>query len=157
MKRWLTASLVLGTALLAFDQGVKLWVERAFALGESVQIVDGCFALTYVRNQGAAWGMFQGAHYALAAFGALATVLLCLFWRKLFGPSPRSLPVAGMLLSGIVGNLIDRVRLGYVVDFIHVYWRDWHFPCFNIADSAICVAVALLFLANFLPKRDPKP
>ena len=68
-------------AVLAFDQATKVWVERAFALGESVEVFP-VFALTYVRNQGAAWGLFQGAHLWLAGFGAVAVAGCCLFWRN---------------------------------------------------------------------------
>lgn len=152
MRRALLIALPLAIAVLALDQATKVWTERAFALGESLPLLP-FLSFTYVRNQGAAWGMFQGAHYVLAAFGIVAALAICLFWRKLFGPHPRLLPAVGLLLAGIVGNVIDRVRLGYVVDFIHVHWGSWHFPCFNIADSAICIAVGLLILLQWERKR----
>lgn len=140
-------------AVLAFDQATKVWVERAFALGESVEVFP-VFALTYVRNQGAAWGLFQGAHLWLAGFGAVAVAGCCLFWRRIFGPHAWAPPLGGLLLAGIVGNLIDRVRLGYVVDFLDFHWGDAHFPCFNVADSAICVAVvALIVLQTWADRR----
>lgn len=148
MRRARLAALALFVGALALDQATKAWVGHAFAVGESVP-VSPFFSLTYVRNQGAAWGMFQGAHYFLAAFGVLAVVGLGFFWRRLFGPSPRVLPVIGLLLAGIVGNVIDRVRLGYVVDFLHFHWSGWHFPCFNVADAAICLAVGSLFLLQW--------
>lgn len=152
MRRALLIALPLAIVALALDQTTKVWTERAFALGESLPLLP-FLSFTYVRNQGAAWGMFQGAHYVLAAFGIVAALAICLFWRKLFGPHPRLLPAVGLLLAGIVGNVIDRVRLGYVVDFIHVHWGSWHFPCFNIADSAICIAVGLLILLQWERKR----
>lgn len=152
MRRALLIALPLAIVALALDQATKVWTERAFALGESLPLLP-FLSFTYVRNQGAAWGMFQGAHYVLAAFGIVAALAICLFWRKLFGPHPRLLPAVGLLLAGIVGNVIDRVRLGYVVDFIHVHWGSWHFPCFNIADSAICIAVGLLILLQWERKR----
>lgn len=151
MRRALLIALPLCGAVLALDQATKVWVERAFALGESLPLLP-FLSLTYVRNQGAAWGMFQGAHYALAAFGVLAALGLCLFWRTLFGPHPRVLPAVGLLFAGIVGNVIDRFRLGYVVDFLHVHWGAWHFPCFNVADSAICLAVGLLLILQWKAK-----
>lgn len=148
MRRALPVALALFVVTLVLDQTTKVWVERAFALGESRPVLP-FFALTYVRNQGAAWGMFQGAQVLLAGFGVVAGVALCLFWRRLFGPNPRVLPMVGLLLAGIIGNVIDRLRLGYVVDFLHVHWAGWHFPCFNVADSAICLAVGLLLLLQW--------
>lgn len=148
MRKWLFSSIVLGGVMLALDQVTKVMVERAFRVGESVSVLP-FFSLTYVRNQGAAWGMFQGAHYALAGFAVVALVLCVIFWRKLFGTARINLPIGGLLFSGIIGNLIDRVRLGYVIDFFDFHWGTYHFPCFNVADSAICVAVFLLILLQW--------
>ncbi|MEG1480539.1 MAG: signal peptidase II [Kiritimatiellia bacterium] len=148
MRRWLFLSVGLFFFVLVLDQGTKIGVERFFAWGESVEILP-VFSLTYVRNQGAAWGMFQGAQYWLAGFGAVAVILCCVFWKKIFGAHRCLLPWGALLLSGIIGNLIDRLRLGYVVDFLDFYWKGYHFPCFNIADSAICVAVALLIFLQW--------
>lgn len=147
VRRFLVA-LAVALAVLALDQGTKLWVLGAFAHGESVEVLP-VFALTYVRNHGAAWGMFQGAQPWLAAFGVLAVAACLVFWRKIFGEHPLSAPIAGLLLGGVVGNLIDRVRLGYVVDFLDFHWGASHFPCFNVADSAICVAVAALIVLQW--------
>lgn len=138
---------------LAADQASKLWVEHAFELGESVTVVPGCFALTYVRNQGAAWGMFQGAQYLLGGLGVVAAGGLTLFRRRILGEGRAVCLLNALLVSGIVGNVIDRFWHGYVIDFFHVYWRTWHFPCFNVADSAICLAVGLLLLVQLLPRR----
>lgn len=151
MKRTLLLALAVTGVLLAVDQTTKVLVESAFALGESVPVCPH-FNLTYVRNEGCAWGMLQGAQYWLAGF-AVAAVILCLcFWRVLFGLGLRAAFLGGLLLSGIIGNCIDRLRLGYVVDFFDFYWGRSHFPCFNVADSAICAAVFLMIL---LPA--PKP
>lgn len=145
MKRTLLPALIVIALLLLLDQGTKLWVESAFALGESVAVCPH-FNLTYVRNEGCAWGMLQGAQYWLAGFAVVASALCLRFWRPLFGPGLRGALLGGLLLSGILGNCIDRLRLGYVVDFFDFYWGKSHFPCFNIADSVICVAVFLLIL-----------
>ena len=151
MRAFLAAFAVFAL-VLALDQLTKVWVERVFALGESLPILP-VFSLTYVRNQGAAWGLFQGAQLWLAAFGALAALACCLFWRRLFGPHRWAPPLGGLLLAGIVGNLIDRLRLGYVVDFLDFHWGASHFPCFNVADSAICVAVFALILLQWCADR----
>ena len=139
MRKYLIASAV-ALAVLALDQLTKLWVVADFQPGESVDVLS-VFALTYVRNQGAAWGMFQGAQLWLAGIGVLAVILCFVFWRKIFGDHAWAAPVAGLLLGGIIGNLIDRVRLGYVIDF---------FPCFNIADSAICIGVFALMVLQWV-------
>lgn len=151
MRRFFFAAAI-ALAVVALDQGTKLWVVGAFAPGETLPLVP-FFSLTYVRNQGAAWGLFQGAHLWLAGFGAVAVALCCLFWRRIFGDHAWAAPLGGLLLGGIVGNLVDRVRLGYVVDFLDFHWGAAHFPCFNVADSAICVGVAALIALQWLEGR----
>lgn len=151
MRRFFFAAAV-ALAVVALDQGTKLWVVGAFAHGETLPLVP-FFSLTYVRNQGAAWGLFQGAHLWLAGFGAVAVALCCLFWRRIFGDHAWAAPLGGLLLGGIVGNLVDRVRLGYVVDFLDFHWGAAHFPCFNVADSAICVGVAALIALQWWEGR----
>lgn len=151
MRRFFFAAAV-ALAVVALDQGTKLWVVGAFAPGETLPLLP-FFSLTYVRNQGAAWGLFQGAHLWLAGFGAVAVALCCLFWRRIFGDHAWAAPLGGLLLGGIVGNLVDRVRLGYVVDFLDFHWGAAHFPCFNVADSAICVGVAALIALQWWEGR----
>lgn len=151
MRRFFFAAAV-ALAVVALDQGTKLWVVGAFAHGETLPLLP-FFSLTYVRNQGAAWGLFQGAHLWLAGFGAVAVALCCLFWRRIFGDHAWAAPLGGLLLGGIVGNLVDRVRLGYVVDFLDFHWGAAHFPCFNVADSAICVGVAALIALQWWEGR----
>lgn len=145
MKRTLLLALAIMLLLLVVDQGTKLLVEARFALGESIAVCPH-FNLTYVRNEGCAWGMFQGAQLWLAGFAVVALGLCIVFWRSLFGVGIRAACLGGMLFSGIIGNCIDRLRLGYVVDFLDFYWGSHHFPCFNVADSAICVAAFLMLL-----------
>lgn len=152
MRKLIAISALLGTVLLIADQWTKVLVERNFHLGESLHLLS-FFSLTYVRNQGAAWGIFQGAHYLLAGVAVLALTLCVLFWRKFFGEDWRTIPVGGVLFSGIIGNLIDRVRLGYVVDFFDFHWGTYYFPCFNIADCAICISVFLLILLQWRTKN----
>ena len=151
MRKMLSWAIALFIVILAVDQWTKVAVERAFVWGESLPLLP-FFSLSYVRNQGAAWGMFQGAHYILAAVGILAMVGCLCYWRKLFGPSKWTYPAGALLFSGILGNVIDRIRLGYVVDFLDFHWGTSHFPCFNIADSAICVAVFFLIILQWRTK-----
>ena len=154
MRRFLILTLPVFAVLLALDQWVKITVEQYFALGESLPLLP-FFSLTYVRNTGAAWGMFSGAQLLLAFLGFTACVLAVLFRKHFLGSKAIHDIVLGLLLSGIVGNLIDRLRLDYVVDFLHVHWNTWHFPCFNIADSAICVAAFCIIAFQFIPGLGP--
>lgn len=139
--------------LVAADQATKLWaVSRLKPVG-SISVIAGFFNLSYVENQGAAWGILAGRQLFLVSF-SLATVGF-LLWRRrqLFGPLWGGALTLTLLLGGILGNLIDRIRLAYVVDFLDFHWRGHHFPAFNIADSAICCGVFLFILTQWLHDR----
>ena len=141
--------LLLAAFVVLLDQGSK---ELALSLlaGAPVPVLDPCFELRLVHNPGAAWGMLAGRRFVLA--GVSAAMLALLAWNRRDLCAMRlSRLASGLLAGGIVGNLVDRVFRagGRVVDFLHVHWRDaWDFPTFNVADSAICVGVALLLLAS---------
>ena len=121
-------------------------------------VIPGFFDLAYVENRGCAWGLLQGHVWPLAAFGVLALAFLVWKRRAVFGlPGLRLGAVAEPLLyAGIVGNLIDRVFRGYVIDMLDFHWKAHHFPCFNLADTFICVSVGLLLLSSLLPSPSPK-
>lgn len=150
MKRHLPYLLVMA-AIVLLDQGTKALVVRTLDLHEYVPIVDGLLSLSHVRNRGAAFGLlsdwdvpYQSVLLALLSLCALAAIAF--YFVRL--PAAARLPrlALALVLGGAVGNLIDRARLGYVVDFVHVYWRRYQWPDFNVADSAITVGVALLVL-----------
>ena len=145
--------LLLGIAVVLGDQLSKEWIRAAHPLHESHAVVPGFFDLTHVQNTGAAWGMFSGNSLALA-LGALATLAaLLVFRRRIFTPGRGGAVVAGLLTGGILGNLLDRVRLGYVTDFLDFYHGTWHFPAFNVADAAITAACILHVLFTILQSR----
>ncbi len=125
------------------DQATKYAVRNLFYVGESFPVIAGFFELTYVRNTGAAWGIFRGFNLGLAVLSAGVLAVLVVWRRHFWGDSSLQRTAAGLIVGGIMGNLYDRLRLGYVVDFLHVYRGGWSFPAFNIADSAICVGVCL--------------
>ena len=152
----LLVALPLALVLLVLDQLTKLAVLSSFSLHEVRPVLPGFFNLTYVRNTGAAWGLFSGMNLALALLALLISVLLVLFRSRIFPPSRLSTPALGLLLGGILGNFFDRVRYDFVVDFLDFHFRSSHFPAFNVADSAICVGVALFCLASFLSSRREK-
>ena len=122
-----------------------------------VKVVPGFFDLAYVENRGCAWGLLQGRVWPLAAFGAAA--LAFLVWRRkdVFAPGRLAAAAEPLLYAGIVGNLVDRVFRGYVIDMLDFHWGPHHFPCFNLADTLICVAVGLLMLASFAAPRQKPP
>lgn len=138
---------------IVIDQLSKLAIVRTFDLHETRSVISGFFDICYVRNEGAAWGMFAGYQMALALFALLCICLFLVFRKKIFGEHPSVLVGLGLLTGGIIGNVIDRIRLGYVIDFIDVHWYESHFPCFNVADSAICISVVILFLIQWITDK----
>jgi signal peptidase II len=137
------------TAGLALDQVSKLLVLRHLALGAQVPLIPGLLNLVHVHNKGAAFGLLAGwgAEFAwlffVATTGLVLVVLGYLFWRLPDDHWPAALGYS-LILTGALGNLIDRVRLGEVVDFIDVYWGRYHWPAFNVADSLVCMGAAVL-------------
>lgn len=135
------------TFSLLIDQLTKIYIDRAMDLHQSIAVIRGLFSITYVRNKGAAFGFLANTSYRLPFFifvSIVAVGVILFAYRKLRGDQKLAQVSLAMILSGAVGNLIDRVRLGEVIDFLDVYWKSYHWPAFNIADSAICVGVFLL-------------
>jgi signal peptidase II len=134
---------------LPLDQLTKILVMLKLPLGSQVPLIPGFLNLVHVRNKGAAFGLLSGwaAEYTWLFFvgttGLALGVLGYLLWRL---PDDHWLAALGysLILTGALGNLIDRVRLGEVVDFIDVYWGRYHWPAFNVADSLVCVGAAVL-------------
>ena len=155
--RSLVLALVTG-AIIASDQISKLYIMQNMRLHESIPIVPNLFSLTYIRNPGAAFGLLAGSSNtfrmiffgltSIFALGLLGTILLRMPEHDWMG----RLSVAG-ILGGAIGNLIDRLRYGEVIDFLDFFFENYHWPAFNVADSAIVGGVFvlgyyLLFLAR---------
>lgn len=150
--------LLVALLVILLDQATKEWVRAVFSLHEKVPVIPGFFDLTYIRNTGAAWGMFSGQTWALSLLAIVMLVLLVVFRHRLMPPGLLNRVALGLLCGGIVGNLLDRLRLDYVTDFLDFYVGDWHWPAFNVADSAICIGVGLYVLGSFLARTPtPKP
>lgn len=147
--------LFISIAVTVLDQVTKDWVTGCFAPGEGVPVLPGFFNFVYVRNTGAAWGMFGGLTGWLAVFSILMLVTIVLFRRSFLNDTLAHRIALGCMVGGIVGNLIDRLRLQYVVDFLDFHAGVHHFPAFNIADSAICVGVGLYMVTAFLTSEHP--
>ncbi len=153
MKRFvLTFAAVVN--LLLVDQIAKA-AASFYLKNESPRVIlDNMFQLAYVENRGCAWGLLQGQVWPLAVFGVVA--LLFLIWkRRAIFPAGRWGSLSEMLLyAGILGNLVDRFYLGYVVDMLDFHWGTHHFPCFNLADTYISVAAGLLILLSFFQPKS---
>lgn len=154
MKRFLVLFAVVMNLVLA-DAVIKELAAGYLKGAAAISVIPGLFNLAYVENRGCAWGMFQGQVWPLAIFGVVA--LAFLIWRRqsVFGSGRLPAIAEPLLYAGIIGNIIDRLFRGYVIDMFDFHWGIHHFPCFNLADSCICVAVGLLLLASVLdkPKR----
>jgi signal peptidase II len=147
----LFSSVAVAVAMLLLDQGTKIWVERSFKLHESRPIIDGWLSFTSVRNYGAAWSMLAGQTWLLLAVALAAFAAILYFFYKLAENYPERYLAEFLALSGILGNSIDRLWRGAVVDFIDIhYYTHWSYPVFNIADMAICTGVGIFVLSSFL-------
>jgi signal peptidase II len=153
MRRWQIFALLVGTVLI-LDQGTKLWVYMTFELHESQPVLTHFFHLTYVQNPGAAFGLFsQLPEMFRRLFFPTVTVLAVSALLIYFTITPRqrlaTLSGTCCVIGGAIGNGIDRLWLGKVIDFIDLHWYAYHWPAFNLADSAICIGVGLLLLDAF--------
>ena len=136
--------------LLLLDQVVKELAVRKLKGEPSVAVIPGLFNLGYVENRGMAWGLLQGYVWPLAAFACIAIAVLIWKRRAIF-PEGVAGTVAELLLhAGILGNLIDRMARGCVIDMFDFCWGVHHFPCFNVADAYITVAAGLRILMGFM-------
>ncbi len=140
--------LLLTVVLVVVDQITKQVVRLSYCVGDPHPVVEGFFNLTYVRNTGAAWGMFSGQNIVLSALSVVMLALVVIFRRSFLSDTWEHRIALGLMVSGTVGNLMDRVRLGWVTDFFDVYWRQYHWPVFNVADMCICVGVGLYILSS---------
>ena len=152
----------LALAVIVLDQLTKLLVLRYLGFAEEKEVIRGFFKFVHWGNTGAAWSMFTGNNAALAVIAIIALVAL-FFTRHHFNVHTLGGQFSlGLIFGGIAGNLIDRIRVGHVVDFLYfyVFRRDGQiagFPAFNVADSAICVGVGLLFLHSWQNDDAPAP
>lgn len=154
-------SLFLVLLVIVVDQLTKIWIVKSFALYESITLIPGFFNFTYLTNKGAAFGFLAGVdsswrHYFFLALATVALVLIVVAWRRMHNDHALYGPALACIAGGAIGNVIDRVRLGAVVDFLDFYVAGHHWPAFNVADSAIFVGVALFLLGNILEEGKKK-
>jgi len=145
---WRAGYLIAAVGIYLVDQSTKAWALRTLRFGNDRTIIDGFFDLVYAQNDGIAFGQLQeGGNLGRWIFVALAVAAaLGVFYYFLRTPrnDDRVLGACALLLAGIVGNLTDRARLGFVVDFIDIHLQSHHWPTFNIADASITIGALLL-------------
>ncbi|MBU4201284.1 MAG: signal peptidase II [Verrucomicrobia bacterium] len=142
-------AVIIGFIIVLLDQAAKVAIRQTLMLGESRPVIEGYFNLTYLRNTGAVWGIFQYQNEWLILLSLLVLLLIVVFYRWLVDQRGVHRLAMGFMIGGIVGNLIDRIKLGWVTDFLDFYWQTSHWPSFNIADSAICVGVVIYLASSF--------
>ncbi|GHD60681.1 signal peptidase II [Jeongeupia chitinilytica] len=149
--------IALAVAVIALDQVTKHAIEAAFAYGDVLPVIPGFFNLTLAYNPGAAFsfladaGGWQRHFFTILALGVSVFIVLTL--RKHHGQTLFALSLS-LIMGGAIGNVIDRVLFGHVIDFIQVYYRNWYYPAFNLADSAICAGAALMVWDSFRKKES---
>jgi signal peptidase II len=151
--------LAVSAIVLLLDQATKLYIDRVMDLHTSVTVVKNFFNITYLRNKGAAFSFLANFSYRLPFFiliSVVAVAVILVVFHRLRSDQRFTAVALALIFSGAVGNLIDRVRLGEVIDFLDAHWYDLHWPAFNVADSAICVGVALLAIDMIIEERRQK-
>ena len=150
MRKWQLLMCLVGVVVV-LDQGTKLYVHATFALHESRPVLTHFLHLTYVQNPGAAFGLlarqnavFLRLFFLIVTVGAI--IALVVYFISVPPQRPRTLWGICLIIGGALGNGIDRLWLERVIDFVDVHWFDYHWPAFNVADSAICIGVGLLLL-----------
>ncbi len=140
--------IILLLVVFGLDQVTKAWINARLPLGSygpyaGIEVIPGFFNLVHVGNTGAAWSMFSGKGVFLAVLAGV-TLLAIYFWRRALGLRARPTQVAfGLLCGGILGNLVDRLLHGHVIDFLDLHFGSYVYPTFNVADSGICIGVIL--------------
>lgn len=145
--------------LIGLDQLTKQLVHQNMALYDSIELLP-FFNMTYVRNYGAAFSFLSDAGGWQRWFFTILAVVISTVIAVWMSRLPRQQIKLGLALSlvfaGAIGNLIDRSIYGYVIDFFHLYYQTWHYPAFNIADSAICIGAALIIWDSFSSDSEAK-
>ena len=145
--------LLFAVIVFVIDIASKFWILNHFFLYESVNLLP-FFSITYVHNIGAAFSIFEGQRWMLAAVAfVVSVVIVYMLYRNNRQQKLENISLA-LILGGALGNLFDRLYHGFVVDFLDVNFGDWHYPTFNIADCAICLGIGLFILGNYAkPKK----
>jgi signal peptidase II len=152
-------ALAITVLVVLLDQISKAWILAGLRLHDGFPLIDGFVNIVHVRNPGAAFGFLAGAapmfrHAFFIAVPALAILLILNYLRKSRIEDPAQVSALALILAGAVGNLIDRIRFGEVVDFLDVYVGTYHWPAFNVADSAVTIGAAILIILLIRKPRE---
>ena len=140
-------------AIAVLDQWTKSLVRAHLPREGYIPVIPGFFDIRYIQNTGAAWGMLEGLNHWLILFSAVMLFVVVRFRGHLMDHRWISRIALASIIGGITGNLIDRVHLSYVVDFLHFHAGTHQFPAFNVADAAICTGAGLFMISQALPAR----
>ncbi|WP_374721938.1 signal peptidase II [Peribacillus tepidiphilus] len=139
--------------VIALDQLTKWLIVKRMELGESIEVIENFLYITSHRNKGAAWGILQGQMWFFYIITVIVIIGLVYYIQKM-GRNHYLLGVSlGMMLGGAIGNFIDRLFRKEVVDFVNTYPFGYNFPVFNVADSALCIGVAMLMIYMFFEEK----
>jgi lipoprotein signal peptidase len=154
---WKLGYLVITGGVFMIDQVTKAWAVRRLRFGEDISVIPGLLNFAYAQNTGVAFSMLDDhgdtGRWGLSVVAMVAGALVLYFFWRTPRSDDRILGALALLLAGIIGNVTDRMRLGFVVDFIDVQFGSWHYPTFNIADMAIVIGAGLLILDMFMSKK----
>lgn len=159
MKPKYTIFLSVVTLVLILDQATKIYIDKTLSLYSSIPVIENFFTITHIRNQGAAFSLLSNSVYRLPVLilvSLIAMIAILVFFRKIRPDQKFTAFSLSLVFAGAVGNLIDRVRLGEVIDFLFVHWYEHYWPAFNVADSAICAGVFLLAIDMYLEEKRLK-
>ncbi|MEO8572558.1 MAG: signal peptidase II [Pyrinomonadaceae bacterium] len=154
---WKLAYLAIAGGVFLIDQSTKAWAVSRLRFADDISVITGFLNFAYAHNTGVAFSMLDDhgntGRWGLSIVALVAAALVLYFFWRTPRSDDRILGSLALLLAGIAGNVADRLRLGYVIDFIDVQFGSWHYPTFNVADMAICLGAGLLILDMFLSKR----
>ncbi len=155
---WRVGYLLAAFGIYMVDQASKAWALRSLRFGSEWKLIDGLLSFVYAENPGVAFGQFQeGGEFGRWFFiilAALAGIAVLYYFFRTSRNDDRILGACALLLAGIFGNVTDRVRLGFVIDFILLYYRSFHWPVFNVADASISMGALLLIYDMFATSRE---
>lgn len=155
---WKLAYLAIAGGVFMIDQTTKAWATRSLRFEGERSIIGGFLNFAYAQNTGVAFSMLDdggnAGRWGLSIVALIAATLVLYFFWRTPRTDDRIMGALALLLAGIAGNLTDRLRLGFVVDFVDVQFGSWHYPTFNAADAAICIGAGLLIIDMLLTKKQ---